>query len=116
MYSGSFPYVAAVTIRARGSKPSSEALVSDMISTAAAPSLSGQELPAVTPPPPNASGSSASFSSVELARGPSSLATSVPSSSVTGTISRSKKPDSWEPTASSWERCAYLSMSGRLTS
>ena len=34
-----------------------------MISTAAAPSFSGQELPAVTPPPPsNASGSSASFS------------------------------------------------------
>jgi len=35
-----------------------------MISTAAAPSLSGQELPAVTPPPPKASGSPASFSRV----------------------------------------------------
>ena len=71
----------------------------------------------MTPPPPsNASGSSASFSRVELARGPSSLATSVPSSSFTGTISRSKKPDSCEATASSWERCAYLSMSARLTS
>ena len=39
----------------------------------------------MTPPPPsNASGSSESFSRVELARGPSSLATSVPSGSVTG--------------------------------
>ena len=57
-----------------------------------------------------------SFSSVELARGPSSLATSVPSGRVTGTISRSKKPSSCDLTASSWERWAYLSMSARLTS
>ena len=71
----------------------------------------------MTPPPPsNASGSSESFSRVELARGPSSLATSLPSWSVTGTISRSKKPSSCERTASSCERCAYLSMSARLTS
>ncbi len=89
---------------------------SDMTSTAAAPSLSGHELPAVTPPPPNASGSSASFSSVELGRGPSSLVTSVPSASFTGTISRSKNPSSCDFTASSWERWAYLSMSARLTS
>ena len=92
------------------------AFVSDMISTAAAPSFSGHELPAVTPPPPNASGSSESFSSVDEARGPSSLATSLPSWSFTGTISRSKKPSSCEATASSCERCAYLSMSARLTS
>ena len=72
------------------------AFVSDMTSTAAAPSLSGHELPAVTPPSPNASGSSESFSSVDEARGPSSLATSLPSWSVTGTISRSKKPSSCE--------------------
>ena len=71
----------------------------------------------MTPPPPSkASGSSESFSRVELARGPSSLATSVPSGSLTGTISRSKKPSSCDCTASSWERCAYLSMSARLTS
>jgi hypothetical protein len=88
-----------------------------MISAAAAPSLSGQEFPAVTPPPPSkASGSSDSFSSDELARGPSSFSTLVPSGSVTGSISRSKKPSSCDLTASSWERWAYLSMSGRLTS
>ena len=38
------------TIRASGVMPSSAALVSDMITTAAAPSLSGQQLPAVTVP------------------------------------------------------------------
>ena len=80
MYSGSLPQVAAERIRARGVRPSSLALVSDMISTAAAPSFSGHELPAVTPPPPsNASSSCESFSSVDEARGPSSLATSLPS-------------------------------------
>ena len=117
MYSGSLPQVAAETILARGVRPSSLALVSDMIRTAAAPSFSGHELPAVTPPPPSkASGSSESFSSVDDARGPSSLATSLPSWSFTGTISRSKNPSSCEATASSCERCAYLSMSARLTS
>ena len=84
MYSGSLPQVAALTRRAFGVRPSSFAFVSDITSTAAAPSLSGHELPAVTPPSPNASGSSESFSSVEEARGPSSLATSLPSWSVTG--------------------------------
>jgi len=99
--------VAAVTIRARGFKPSSPAFASDMISAAAAPSFSGHELPAVTPPPPSkASGSEASFSRVEDARGPSSLSTTVPSGSVTGAISRSKKPLSCDCTASSCERWA----------
>ena len=102
MYSGSLPCVAAMPIRARGFKPSSLARSSDITSTAAAPSLSGHEFPAVTPPPPSkASGSSESFSRVELARGPSSFVTSVPSGSLTGTISRSKKPSSWDRTASS---------------
>ena len=65
--------------------------MSDITSTAAAPSFSGHELPAVTLPSSlNAGSSSESFSSVELARGPSSFATTVPSGSVTGTISRSK--------------------------
>ena len=68
------------------------------------------------PPSRKAGSSEASFSSVELARGPSSLATSLPSGSLTGTISRSKKPSSCDCTASSWERWAYLSMSERLTS
>ena len=78
-------------MRARGLSPSSSAFVSDMTSTAAAPSFSGHELPAVTLPSSlNAGSSWDSFSSVELARGPSSFETTVPSWSVTGTISRSK--------------------------
>src|SRR5690349_14400208 len=113
--SGSLPWVAAVMIRARGVRPSSLALASLISSTAAAPSFSGQELPAVTPPPPKASGSSASFSRVEEARGPSSFDTTVPSARVTGTISRSKKPSSCDLTASSCERWANLSMSSRET-
>ena len=91
MYSGSIAAVADVITRARGFSPSSAALSADITSTAAAPSLSGHELPAVTLPPSLKAGSSwDSFSSVELARGPSSLAIVVPSGSVTGTISRSK--------------------------
>ena len=102
MYSGSLPQVAAVTMRARGVSPSSLAFESDITSTAAAPSLSGHEFPAVTLPPGLKAGSSwASFSSIESGRGPSSFATSLPSGSLTGTISRSKNPDSCEATASS---------------
>ena len=51
MYSGSLPHVAAVMMRARGFRPSSAAFSALMISAAAAPSLSGHELPAVTVPP-----------------------------------------------------------------
>ncbi len=91
MYSGSLPHVAAVMIRARGLRPSSAAFSALMSNDAAAPSLSGQALPAVTVPSSlNAGFSVASFSSVVPARGPSSLETTVPSSSVSGTISRSK--------------------------
>ena len=72
-------------MRARGFRPSFFAFSADMTSTAAAPSLSGQALPAVTVPSGlNAGLSSASFSTVVPGRGPSSWVTSVPSSSVTG--------------------------------
>jgi hypothetical protein len=87
-----------------------------MTSAAAAPSLSGHELPAVTVPPGlNAGSSDASFSSVDDGRGPSSLPTCVPSASVTGTISRSKNPLSWAATARSCERCANWSCCSRVT-
>ena len=92
-----------------GFKPRVARLSSDMISSAAAPSLSGQALPAVTVPPSlNAGFSAASFSSVVPARGPSSLVTTVSGkldlvallvglpcarATVTGTISLSKWPD-----------------------
>src|SRR5213595_3917746 len=44
MISGERPETPVETIRASGVRPSSAALVSDMITTAAAPSLSGQQL------------------------------------------------------------------------
>ena len=63
----------------------------------------------------NAVGSSASRSSVVPARGQSSLSTTVPSSFVTGVISRSKKPAAWAATARSWLSFANASWSSRLT-
>ena len=84
--------------------------------TAAAPSLSGQLLPAVTSPSGRNTGWSwASFSTVVSGRGPSSLATTAPSASVSGVISRSKKPFSWDRTARFWERAANSSISWRVT-
>ena len=74
MYSGSLPHVAAVMMRARGLRPSSLAFVSLMMSVAAAPSFSGQALPAVTVPSSRKAGLSVeSFSIVVPGRGPSSL-------------------------------------------
>ena len=83
-----------------------------MTTTAAAPSFSGHEFPAVTLPPGlNTGSSAASFSSVDDARGPSSADT--PSY---GVISRSKKPDCCAATARSCDCCANRSMSSRETS
>ena len=74
MISGRRPATVEATIRARGFMPAACAFSSDMISSAAAPSLSGQALPAVTVPPSLKTGCSAvSFSIVVPARGPSSL-------------------------------------------
>ena len=50
MISGESPDTPVETTRASGVSPSSLARVSDMTITAAAPSLSGQALPAVTVP------------------------------------------------------------------
>lgn len=50
MISGDSPLTPVDTMRASGVKPNSLALVSLVITTAAAPSLSGQAFPAVTVP------------------------------------------------------------------
>ena len=50
MISGDRPVTAVLTILANGVMPSRFALASDMITAAAAPSLRGQQLPAVTVP------------------------------------------------------------------
>ena len=116
MISGRIAATEEATIRARGFRPSSAARSSDITSTAAAPSLSGQALPAVTVPSGRKAGlSSASFSTVVPGRGPSSRVTSVPSGVVTGTISRSKWPLSRASTARFCEVAAHSSWASRLT-
>ena len=92
------------------------ARVSLITTTAAAPSLSGQALPAVISPSGRNTGfSSASFSAVVPSRGPSSLVTTVPSGSVTGVISRSKNPFFCDSTARCCDSAANSSISLRLT-
>ena len=94
MISGDSAVTPDDTIRASGAMPSSAALTSLITITAAAPSLSGQQLPAVTVPSGRKTGfSAATFSIVVPGRGPSSAETTVPSGRVTGVISRGQKPD-----------------------
>ena len=117
MISGDRPVTAVDTIRASGVRPSSRALVSLMTMTAAAPSLSGQALPAVTRPSGRKTGLRAEMPSIVVpARGPSSVLTTVPSGVVTGVISRSQKPSSMACSARFWLRTANSSMSCRETS
>src|SRR6266581_5380258 len=93
MISGDSPLTPVATMRASGVTPSSVALASLMITTAAAPSLSGQQLPAVTRPSGRNTGlSPATASYVTPARGPSSADTVTPAGVVTGVISRAQKP------------------------
>ena len=85
-------------------------------STAAAPSLSGQALPAVISPSGRNTGLSPDRpSTVVPARGPSSVDTTVPSGRVIGTISSSKKPRSMAATARFCELAAHSSISRRVT-
>lgn len=95
MISGDRPDTPVATILAGGVTPSSRALTSLMMTTAAAPSFSGQEFPAVTVPPGRkAGGRPVRASYVVPGRGLSSVAITVPSGSRTGVISRAWNPDS----------------------
>ena len=109
-------------MRASGSRPSSRALAPEAMSSAAAPSLSGEELPAVTVPPSRKAGfSAASFSSELSARGPSSRPTSpvsfflsaASSPSGTGSISAASAPDSQAASAFRCECSANSSCARR---
>ena len=95
--------------------PSSAALRSLITTRAAAPSLSGQQFPAVTVPSGRNTGcSAASFSIVVPGRGPSSAATTVPSGSVTGVMSRCQKPSASAFSARFCERAANSSCCSRV--
>ncbi len=103
-------------MRAMGSIPSSSARLRLITTTAAAPSLSGHALPAVTRP----SGLKAGFSwdtasNVTPARGPSSVDTTVPSGIVTGVMSISKNPRLIASSALFWLITPYSSIASRLT-
>ena len=103
MNSGSRADSPVATTRAMGLMPSSFARRSDITTTAAAPSFSGQALPAVTVPfSRNAGCSVARTSMVVPGRGPSSLVKVWPLGRGTGMISRSKKPSSRALTAAAW--------------
>ena len=116
MYSGRIAATVEAMIRARGLTPSFSAFSALITSTAAAPSLSGQALPAVTEPPSLNTGlSPASISVVVPGRGPSSWETIVPSSLVTSTISRSKWPLSRASTARDCDSAAHSSCASRET-
>ena len=87
-----------------------------MITTAAAPSLSGQQLPAVMRPSGRNTGLSVDTASrVTPGRGPSSVDTTVPSGSVTGVISRAQNPSAMAFSARFCDRTPNSSISSRLT-
>jgi hypothetical protein len=87
-----------------------------MTTTAAAPSLRAQQLPAVTTPSGRNTGSSwETASRVTPARGPSSRETSVPSGVVTGVISRAQKPSLIAFSARFWDLTPNSSSSSRLS-
>ena len=116
MISGDRALTPVATIRASGVTPSSRARVSLITTSAAAPSLSGQALPAVTVPSGRKTGRRPdSPSTVVPGRGLSSTATTEPSARVTGVISRSKKPVAVAAAARDWLRAAYSSCSARVT-
>mmetsp|Transcript_3178 Transcript_3178/g.8233 ORF Transcript_3178/g.8233 Transcript_3178/m.8233 type:complete len:203 (+) Transcript_3178:829-1437(+) len=98
-----------------GRSPSSSALRRDMSSTAAAPSLTWLDVPAVTEPPSLNTGLSlARRSTVVPARGPSSAETTVPSSSVTGTISSANLPLACAASAFACDSTPIWSCSSRV--
>ena len=105
------------TKRARGVRPSARHFSSLMMSIADAPSVIWLELPAVTRPPSsslrNAGLSCCNFSNGD-SRIPSSVVMSFPSASLTGRISRSKRPSAVACAARACERAPKRSMSSRV--
>ena len=95
--------------------PIALALVSLITTTADAPSLSGQALPAVTDPSSRKTGLRPDTPSrVTPGRGQSSAATTLPSYRVTGVMSRAQKPDAMAASARCWLRTANSSCSRRV--
>ena len=118
MISGARPAEAPSTTRARAVRPYLVTARSLATITAEAPSLSEDELPAVTTEPPFTTGRSlASTSVVEPSRGPSSVSTTVTAPlrplTSTGTISSVKCPAAMAASALRWDSAANSSASSR---
>ncbi len=118
MMRGATPATAAATTRAFGSNPNFFAASADATSTAQAPSLTPEALPAVTVPSGLTTPLSLdSDSSVVSARGCSSLSTTsgLPffCGIVTGTISSARRPSFIAAAARCWLRSAKVSWSAR---
>ena len=116
MMAGSTPASEVATIRARGGSPRALARGSDMIRSAAAPSEIWEEFAAVTTPSDLNDGASAAiFSRFTGTRTPSSVSNTLPSGSVSGAISRVKRPSAMARPAFSWLRAENSSRSSRLS-
>ena len=119
MIAGSTPATAVEMTRASGLRPSSRARDASTSSTADAPSLIPELLPAVTVPPSrNAGRSFASASADVSARGCSSRETTIGSpfrwGTVIGTIWPSNRPASIAATAFCWDASANASWRSRV--
>ena len=115
MVSGLQPEIATDLMRARIGRPCSLAYSSLVTSTALAPSVSGEDVPAVTVPFwSNAGFSPPSASAVVPGRGVPSVST-VPFLVAIGMISSVKWPASIAAAALSWLRAANWSCSSRLS-
>ena len=114
---GGTPTVAMPTTRARGVRPCLAAAPSLASSSAQAPSLTPEALPAVTVPSGRTTPLSLARLSSEVSRGCSSLPTTMASpffwAIVTGTISASKKPRFCAATAFICEASAMRSWASR---
>ena len=116
MISGFSADTPVATIRASGLAPTAAALASDITTTAAAPSFSGQQLPAVTVPSGRNTGLSWETPSMVVpSRMPSSWRTSMLPSSGNGVISRSKKPRLRAASARFWDSTPHSSWAWRDT-
>ena len=114
MTSGAQPATATDLIFASGVRPCFAAYSAVQTSTAAAPSVSGEAVPAVTVPSwRNAGFRPASPSVVVSARMQPSCDTRLPPAS-TGTISASSLPLAWASAAFCWLRTAKASWSARV--
>ena len=115
MMTGSSAASTAVCTRATGVRPSSAAFSLVVMSSAAAPSLICELLPAwITPSGLNTVLSLARPSRVPPRRKPSSVSTTVPSSSFTGVICPAKRPSSVAAAAFAWEASEYSSSWARV--